>query len=506
MTKRFKHIFDNTNILYSFSVIFILIFYLYHAFKGNYYEIIFMDERLLIDDIYNVWLLEDSFNRFQNTENNIYKSILILLTELSYGGDLRYGRLWSNIFTLINGPFVFISDRFVITSTRIVNILIFMVASYLITKIFLQGKFVYIGILIIYSIPGIELLNRFPKPEVLALLFLAIGLNFFKKKRYELALFWIGVSSFLKINFIVFLLIFSFYLFIRDDKKFKFLLKKGAIIVTSLLFVNPALIIPPIEVGGYKIPNFYIKYYNWILSQGSYGQDNFFSIKYFTKWAHTLNEFYKVPNNFQFFIITIIFLMLVVLIFKSYKRKEVITTLLLTSVLIYFLFYFFFIERQFYWYLTTPLIFLTIIFVNEMVYKTNYFAVIIFLVFSIIGLTNNFYQHINEKTFTANYLYGYEDITTEDDAVMLTDTAVKIISEIYLNNKHLEKNLVYWNPNLFMPRFKVTYEEAFTIREYWDSGNIEEILEISDIYVTYIDFDRIDINSINFQNLYFYYK
>ena len=89
---------------------------------------------------------------------------------------------------------------------------------------------------------------------------------------------------------------------------------------------------------------------------------------------------------------------------------------------------------------------------------------------------------------------------------MLTDTAVKIISEIYLNNKHLEKNLVYWNPNLFMPRFKVTYEEAFTIREYWDSGNIEEILEISDIYVTYIDFDRIDINSINFQNLYFYYK
>ena len=84
-----------------------------------------MDERIIIDDIYNVWLFDDTFNRFINIENNFYKKILIFFTEVSYGGDLRYGRLWSNIFTLIIGPFSLISDQATITAARILNILIF---------------------------------------------------------------------------------------------------------------------------------------------------------------------------------------------------------------------------------------------------------------------------------------------------------------------------------------------------------------------------------------------
>ena len=51
-----------------------------------------------------------------------YKKILIFFIEFSYGGDLRYGRLWSNIFTLIIGPFSLISDQATITAARIFNI------------------------------------------------------------------------------------------------------------------------------------------------------------------------------------------------------------------------------------------------------------------------------------------------------------------------------------------------------------------------------------------------
>ena len=50
---------------------------------------------MLIDDIYNLWLLEDLYGRFINISNPILKNILIIFIELAYGGDLRYGRLWS---------------------------------------------------------------------------------------------------------------------------------------------------------------------------------------------------------------------------------------------------------------------------------------------------------------------------------------------------------------------------------------------------------------------------
>ena len=97
MAKFSNHFLDINNKIIKTLPFLILFFYIFFAFKFNQYEIIFMDERIIIDDIYNVWLFDDTFNRFVNIENNFYKKILIFFTEVSYGGDLRYGRLWSNI-------------------------------------------------------------------------------------------------------------------------------------------------------------------------------------------------------------------------------------------------------------------------------------------------------------------------------------------------------------------------------------------------------------------------
>ena len=128
MQKTRLHLIDNNNKILKPIFFSILIFYIYQAFKLNNYETLFIDERLLIDDIYNIWFLDDYYNRFVNIENGVYKNLLIFITEIAYGGDLRYGRLWSNIFTLIVGPLTFISDHFVITFTRIINIGIFVVS------------------------------------------------------------------------------------------------------------------------------------------------------------------------------------------------------------------------------------------------------------------------------------------------------------------------------------------------------------------------------------------
>ena len=67
-----------TNSIFKLLSLGLLIFYLVNNIKNNIYEILFIDERMLIDDIYNVWLIEDVYNRFSNVSNQSLKNILII--------------------------------------------------------------------------------------------------------------------------------------------------------------------------------------------------------------------------------------------------------------------------------------------------------------------------------------------------------------------------------------------------------------------------------------------
>ena len=98
------------------------------------YEVLFIDERMLIDDIYNVWLVEDLYDRFSSVSNSLIKNILIIFIEIAYGGDLRYGRLWPNIFIFFVGPFTLINDAVVISISRLLNSLMFLIGAYLMSK------------------------------------------------------------------------------------------------------------------------------------------------------------------------------------------------------------------------------------------------------------------------------------------------------------------------------------------------------------------------------------
>ena len=89
-----------------------------------------------------------------DVENNILKKFLILVTEVSYGGDLRYGRLWSNIFTLFIGPFTFFGDTLVITLSRIFNILLYVISAWILSELFIKKNYRWLFLLAMYSLPG----------------------------------------------------------------------------------------------------------------------------------------------------------------------------------------------------------------------------------------------------------------------------------------------------------------------------------------------------------------
>ena len=207
-----------TNSVFQFLSIGLFIFYLVNNIKNNIYEILFIDERMLIDDIYNVWLVEDLYNRFSNVSNQSLKNILIIFIELAYGGDLRYGRLWSNFFTILVGPATFVSDTVVILFSRFLNSLLFFSGAYFLSKYLVEKKYLWISVFTIYSFSSVEFVHRVPKPDPMVIIFVALGIKYLINKKYYHSIFFLAIASFLKINAIIILLFYGFIYFLGQMK------------------------------------------------------------------------------------------------------------------------------------------------------------------------------------------------------------------------------------------------------------------------------------------------
>ncbi len=508
MKKFVDHFIDNNNKIFKPIFFSLLFFYCYYAIKLNHYELLFIDERLLIDDIYNVWLLDDVFDRFTNIKNDLIKSILIIITEVSYGGDLRYGRLWSNIFTLLVGPFSLISNNTLISSARILNILIFGGSIYFLSKIFIKKNYHWLAVVSLYSIPGVEFLNRFPKPETLSIFFISIGFYYLNIKKNYFAIFFFSVATFLKVNFVLLLLIVFCFIFYKIKNKFEFAIKSFLIAIFSLIIVNPILLVPPIKIFNFQAPNFYTIYLDWIFSQGTYGQMEIFSIDYTFAWAFTLTKFYGLSSNMSYLFLIFLAILVCFLIRGAMKKNDDYSLLFILIFTIYIIFYFFFIERQFIWYINLPFIFIILaifrLFENNDWKGRLSFILILFFVVS--GLSQNINEHIDEKEFLPNYKYGYEGVVNQEQAIFEVNQVLSEIKEIYDTQDNLNYLIVYWDPKLFIPRNGVTYKDAFFVREHWGSNNIDDILNISDIFVTYENIETKEINIKKVGNYIIYFK
>ena len=129
------------------------------------------------------------------------------------------------------------------------------------------------------------------------------------------------------------------------------------------------------------------------------------------------------------------------------------------------------------------------------------------LFFGILGNFTNLERFVNDVEFNANYRYGYENIITVSDAEKLVTSVVSELRIIYELNPHLETNLVYWHPDLFLPRNKVTYEDKFFVREYWgNKDSVNYAINEADVYVTYTDYEVPEtISKSVIENYFIYY-
>ncbi len=513
MNKSSNHLLNFTNNasrVLTFGILFVFIF---NAFKSNNYEVLFIDERMLVDDIYNIWLFDDIFNRFRDISNIYLKNLFIFITETSYGGDLRYGRLWSNFFVFFAGPATFFGDTAVISFARILNISLFFFGNYLLVKYLVKKEFRWIALISIYSLPSVEYLHRFPKPDNFLILFVALGIKHIVEKDYYKAIFFLAVASFIKINTLILFAFLGLYiLFEINEGKLKFIIKSSIISLIALLVVNPILIIPPIKIGSFNFPNFYKIYFQWLTSQGSNGENVSLNFSFPRIWIETLTKFYKLQTNLSFVFLFLFILLISIVIYQIVRNKDKLSGTLILVCLFYLLFYFLFIERQYTHYLHLPLTLLVLCFYKNLNFSSlkNYRIVLsIVLVFFIsMGIFSNIERFNAEKTFNANYRYGYTNIDNENDAILLVNNILFEIRNIYSNNETLKKELVYWHPDLFVPRNGVTYNDSFFVREYWGSKDYpSDALSEADIFVTYTDYQLLDsIEKLKIENIYIYYN
>ena len=237
-----------------------------------------------------MWILDNEFNRYPNIDNEVLKNIVLVVTEFAYGGDLRYGRLWSNLYIVLIGPFsLFFSHQTVITLTRLLTLLIYFLSINIFINLLLNKKYRWTYLLIFYCLPGVYYYNTIAKPDQLVLLLLGLAIKYFKDEKYYLTIFFLALTTGVKIIGIFALIPGIIFIFKNKKIKFKFknILKTMLLAWAAIIVVNPILLIPPINRLG--IPNFYSIYYNWLDSQTQYSQPNRYDINYFAEWSETLS-------------------------------------------------------------------------------------------------------------------------------------------------------------------------------------------------------------------------
>lgn len=476
-------------------LIYVIFRLLFIAFFQNSYELLFTDERIIINDIYNVWNLDNEFDRYGNVNNQALKNVLLIITEIVYGGDLRYGRIWSNIFIFLLGPFSLLNDQVLITAVRVFTIFIYFISINLLINLFLDKNLKWFYLLVFYSIPGAFYFNIVPKPDPFVILFIAFAFLAIKKENFNWALFLLGVATGVKIVGIFALALVIVYLILTNKIKvkissfFKILLLPWL----GLIFANPILIIPPLNIGS--LPNFYKIYYNWINSQSLYGQEERFNFNYLTLWSDSISlqfSFNLLKNSFFIFFLMVIVLYVTL---QLAKNKQYLILTVITIGISHLLFIFLSVERQWLMYLNFSFIF---IFIGLIYFITNTskrkHLLIIFLFFTVIptGVYN-----LNDSFSTKNL----EDTTDIQDIEL-------VISKIntFYKSKSNSLNIVYWDPKYGMARNNVTYIGSFKIKEHWEYKNLNDTLQKSDFYVTKVSISNNDFLFDTAGEYFIYYR
>ena len=256
------------------GIIYFIIRSIQSFFNQTTFRHLHIDERLVVlNPIINVYQVNDFYGRFQELAPSVFKNILIICSELVLGGTLDYGRLYNNIFIITAGPFTYLDYEIAIIVGRLVQFGIFFFALVYLSRNFLEKKYQFIFVLLSLGLPGAYYIFQNPKPDSLAILFLAFGLKkVLKDENYNKGFFLLGISIGVKIITLIPAFIMGLYLIypLKKLNTIKHILKVVLVTILGVLIAQPALLLP--------LPRIYNKIFSAIKGSTTYGQGSFFKI------------------------------------------------------------------------------------------------------------------------------------------------------------------------------------------------------------------------------------
>ena len=139
--------------------------------------------------------------------------------------------------------------------------------------------------------------------------------------------------------------------------------------------------------------------------------------------------------------------------------------------------------------------------------KNKFIPLLLIFLVGCVGNISNLDRYLNDTQYRANDRLAYVDIETVEDAEDLVNEVINEIKIIYSLNDYLDKKIVFWHPELLLPRNRVTYNDDFFVREYWGNKDVVDYaLEESDIFVTFSDYKvESSVTKIQVRNFYIYY-
>ena len=193
---------------------------------------------------------------------------------------------------------------------------------------------------------------------------------------------------------------------------------------------------------------------------------------------------------------------------QIFQKKDILSKNIVLIFSIYILFYFFLIERAWNHYLHLPFALLVVAYFRSLKKENMSLpSLISIIIFIFVGNYSNIDRFLNDTTFNMNTRLEYISVNTQEDAQLLVNSVIKEIRGIYNKHEHLNKNLVFWHPDLIIARNNVTYVDTFYVREYWgDKDKPDYAINQADIFVTYTNYDTTyPIRKIQLENFFIYY-
>lgn len=474
--------------------ILILIYVIFQNFENVFqrldYILIHIDERQLIDDIYNLAFFNDEFDRFLDINNQLIKKILILITELIIGGNLDYGRLWNNIFVIPSAPLFLVSNTAPIIFERVLVIIIFYSSIFYFAKNFVNKNLWGIFVIFSLSAPKVFYILNPPKPDVLILLVLVLSSKFiFIDKNLRRGFIFLGIAIGVKLTALFPAALLGLYLIfpLKILVSLKEIFKSILWTLVGVCIAQPAILIPYTPITKRIV--------NQVSAAVLYDQSDL-SSTYFPSlkgWILELENHFLV-NKF----ILIVFFGLIIFetFINIFKKQHLIETYFLATFCILVIFYISFISRVWLYYLIIPYMFMNFYFFSVIAKNKNNLTKFIFILYLFIGISGMYSNYINLNSKFDTNEYWVENL----------EQAIEFISNEY-NEIEKPYKKVYWDPDYYLPKQNLTYQSDFRVMENWDrSKNTEHLFHDVDFIVTrdnYVLDEKINLKVVGDLNIYY---